>query len=90
MPTASSAQMRRNIARIATQMPIRRLVLLTFLRTSSHNKPVPSIRTPAITKSDRVQFTSAVNCIAINGMSNRNATVNAMIRSRLFFIIIIL
>ena len=88
MPTASSTQMRRSIARRATQMAIRSLILFTFLITSSHIRPVPSSRTPATIKSNRVQFTSSVNCIAINGMSNRIAEVSTIMISLLFCIII--
>ena len=88
MPTASSIQMKRRTARRATQIAIRYLILPIFLITSSHNRPVPSSRIPATTKSNRVQFTSFVNCIAINGISNRSATVTITPISLLFFIII--
>ena len=88
MPTASSAQMSTSIIRRAKQMAIRSLILFTFLITSSHIRPVPSSRTPATIKSNRVQLTSSVNNIAINGMSNRNATRSIMMISLLFCTII--
>ena len=88
MPIASSAQMRRSIIRRTTQMAIRSLVFFIFRITSSHIKPVPSSKTAAAIKSNSVQFTSSVNCIAINGMSNRTATADTMMISLLFCIII--
>ena len=81
MPTASSAQMSRRTTRRATQIAIRYLILFIFLITSSHIRPVPSNRAPATTKSNRVQFTSSVNCIAINGMSNKITEVSTIIIS---------
>jgi hypothetical protein len=86
MPTASSAQMSRRSNRSAAQMAKRYLVLQTFLNTNSHKRPVTSNSAPAMTKSNRVQFTSAVNCIAINGASNRIAVVTAMMTRLLFCI----
>jgi hypothetical protein len=88
MPTASSDQMRKRTTRKATQIAIRYLILFTFLITSSHIRPVPSKRTPATTKSNPVQFTSSVNCIASNGMSNRITEVSPIMISLLFCIII--
>ena len=88
MPIASSAQMRRNIRKITTNIKIRNLFLFTFLITKSHVKPVASRSTPAITKSNRFQFISSVICIAINGMSNRIAIINTIIYNLLFCIII--
>ena len=69
-------------------MAIRSPVLCAFLIASSHIKPVPNSRAPAIKKSNRVQLTSSVNCIAINGMSNRIADMITMLISLLFCIII--
>ena len=88
MPTASSAQMSRRTTRRATQTAIRYLFLFIFLITSSHIRPVPSSSAPATTKSNRVQFTSSVNCIAINGMSNRIAEVSTIMISLLFCLFI--
>ena len=88
MPTASSAHMRRRIARRATQTAIRYLIFFTFLITISHIRPVPSNSAPATTKSERFQFTSSVNCMAINGMSNIIIEEKTIIRSLLPFIII--
>ncbi len=88
MPTASSAQMRRSIAKSTTHMTILNLVLFTFLIARLHNRPVPSSRTAATTKSNRVHLTSSVNCIAIIGISNRRATAETMKLSLLFLIII--
>jgi len=50
----------------------------------SHIAPVKSKKIPAIIKSNTFQFTSLVNCIDINGMSNRKTATRAMIL-RLFF-----
>lgn len=88
IPTASSIKIRSSIARIAAHNAIRYLILLTFLHTSSQVRPVPSSKTPITTKSVRVQFTSEVNCIAMNGMSKISATVSTIPLSLLFFIII--
>lgn len=62
--------------------------LLTFLSISSHKRPVLSKRKPITTKSRLVQATSSVNCIAMNGMSNRIGTTDKMIFSLLCFIIV--
>jgi len=88
MPTASSAQTSSRTIRRDTQTAIRYLILVILLITNSHIRPVPSNITPATTKSNRVQFTSSVNCIAINGMSNRIAEVSTIKISLLFCIII--
>jgi hypothetical protein len=87
MPTASSAQMSSRTTRIPLQAAIRYLRVLIFLTASSHIKPVPDNRIPATTKSNSVQFTSFVNCIAINGISNSIAVIKLMI-SLLFCIVI--
>ncbi len=89
MPTASSAQIRKRATRRAVQTAIRYLILVIFLITNSHIRPVPSSSAPAIIKSNRVQFTSFVNCIVINGMSNRTADMSTMMISLLLFCIII-
>ena len=47
-------------------------------------KPVPSSSAAAATKSDKVQCTSSVNRIAMNGIHNSSADVSMMIKS-LFF-----
>jgi hypothetical protein len=73
IPTASSAQIRKNASKITIQRIILFAVVLTFRKTSSQIKLVPERRIPITTKSNRVQFTSSVNCIAINGISNKKA-----------------
>ena len=88
MPTASSAQMRKRIDRRDAQIAIRYLILSVFLITCSHIKPVPISRVPATIKSSRVQFISSVNCITINGMSNRIADISTIMIILLFFLII--
>ena len=88
IPTASSAQIRSRSTRRAKQIAIRYLILFIFLIASSHIRPVPSNRAPAIIKSNKDQFTSSVNCIAINGISNIITDVSTMIISLLFCIII--
>ena len=88
IPTASSAQMKNRITRRVTHTVILSLLLFTFLITSSIIIPVPDNNTPATIKSNNVQLTSSVNCIAINGMSKRIAVISTMIRS-LFFCIMV-
>ena len=88
MPTASSNQMRRSASRRAAHIAIRWLSFLILLITSSHMRPVPRSRTAAATKSNSPHLTSSVNCIAINGMSRRTATVSRMPLSLLFCTII--
>ncbi len=87
MPTASSAQMRKSATRIPAMQKNRCSNFFTFLITSSLTRPAPSSRIPMTTKSNRVQFTSSVNCIAINGMSNIKATVSKMPVNLLFCVI---
>jgi len=88
MPTASSVQISRRPTRRATQIAILYLILFTFLITSSHIRPVLSNRAPATIKSNSVQFTSSVNRMAINGMSNRIAEMSTIMISLLFCIIV--
>jgi len=71
IPTASSAQKMKNASKITIQRIILFVVLLTFRKTSSQIKLVAESRIPITTKSNIVQFTSSVNCIAINGISNK-------------------
>lgn len=87
IPTANSTQMSRRTAKITAQRTIRWLGFCTFLMTSSHSKPDPSNRIPATIKSIKVQLTPVLNCIATNGISNRNATVNKIPINLLFFMI---
>lgn len=89
MPTESSAQMRNSTTRRTPQITIRNSILFTFLITSSHISPVPSSSAAMTIKSERVHFTSFVNCIAINGISIRSATVSTIPKIFLFFTIII-
>jgi hypothetical protein len=49
---------------------------------------VPSSRIAAITKSNSVQFTSSVNCIAVNGISSKSNTVSPIPISLLFCLIL--
>ena len=88
MPTASSAQMKKKTTRITTHKAIRYLILFIFLKTSSHIRPVPKSSAPPTIKSNRVQFTSSVNCIPINGISNRIAEESRIMISLLFCIVI--
>ena len=84
MPTASSAHKRRSITKRATYKTILYLVLFTFLIIISIVNPILNRSTAATRKSNKVQFTSSVNCIAIIGMSKRSVTVDPMM-IRLFF-----
>ena len=77
MPTASSAQSMKSKSKIIPEISIRCLVLFTFRNTNSISKLVPKSNIPAITKSITDQLTSFVNCIAINGISNSNNTIES-------------
>lgn len=88
IPTASSVQTKRNIIKRAAQIMNLCILFLTFLITNSSDSAIPSNKAPAITKSDSFQFTSAVNCIAISGISNRITTDRTITISLLFFTII--
>ncbi len=61
-------------------------VVLTFLSVNSHNKPVPDKSKPITTKSDKLQLTESVNCIAINGISNSIIIIASIKNNLLFFI----
>jgi hypothetical protein len=87
IPTASSAQMRKNTNKTAPQIKILLSMLLTILNTSSHNKPVPNSRTPIIAKSVMFQSTSVVNCMAMYGIDNSIAAVVKISINLLFFIV---
>ncbi len=88
MSTASSAHMRMRIIRRAKQMEIRYSILFIFLIIRSHIRPVQSNRAPPTTKSKRFQFTSSVNCMTTNGMSNTISEVSTIMTSLLLCIII--
>ena len=88
MPTASSAQMRKSVAKMATHRAIRYSIFFTFLNTSSLTRPVLSSRMLITRKSKGDQFTSLVNCIARKGMSNKSGTERRMMMSLLFWVII--
>jgi len=45
---------------------------------------------PITIKSKTDQFTSLVNCMAMNGISNRERTISRMVISLLFFVFIVL
>ena len=72
MPTAPVNQTRRNAAASATPTANRYAILPAVLATSTNVTPVPKMKTPAITKSARVQA-GAVN----KGISNMNAVASA-------------
>ena len=76
MPTARFIQTRRNAATSATPTAARYAGrhLPAFLTSSSNARPVPNRSVPAKTKSNRLQATSSVNCMASKGTSNINAT----------------
>ncbi len=60
-------------------------MLAIFLMASSPMKPVPNSNAAAATKSDKVQCTSSVNRIAMNGIHNSSADVSMMIKSLFLF-----
>src|SRR5918998_5196896 len=72
MPTAPVNQTRRNAAPSATPTAARYAILPAFLTTSTYVRPVPKMRAPAKTKSNRVQGHSANK-----GSSNMNAVASA-------------
>ncbi len=54
-----------------------KLRFFAFRKVSSNNNPVPKSINPAMAKSVSSQFTSFVNCIAMNGISNNiDAVIN--------------
>lgn len=61
----------------------------TFLIIKSNRKPNTNNKIPATTKSDLLQFTSSVNLIAINGISNRLDNIDRIMKSLLFLMTII-
>lgn len=81
MPTASSAQIKNNDRNIITAIIMRCLIFIVFLKQNSITNAVASNNIPATTKSKKLQFTSLVNCIAINGISNKQHTIENMIKS---------
>ena len=84
IPTASSAQTRKSAIKILIIMEIRYSDFFIILSASSIAIPEVRRRISAMPKSDSVQFTSSVNCIAIKGISNRADTAVKMIISLLF------
>lgn len=63
-----------------------RTLFCFVLRTIRYpSSPPPSSKIPATVKSKISQFTSSVNCMAINGM-NKTIPVTSTIRKSLFFI----
>lgn len=78
--------MSRSIAKTTTHSMIRCDVFFTFLSISSQTAPVPNSRMPATIKSDKVQFTSSVNCMAMRGINNSKVTMSIMPINLLFCI----
>ena len=56
--------------------------LFIFLSTKSRINPVENNKNAAIIKSMMPQLTSAVNCIAINGINKIATTIKAIKRNR--------
>ena len=80
-PTASSAQISRNRNRMAPAMRSRPRRECTLRRTSSMLSPVIVSRIPMMMKSEAVQTTSEVNCMANQGMLSSRA-MPAMMNNR--------
>ncbi len=74
MPTASSTQVIISMNRMNEQINILYFLFCMFLIAVSMSKPKVNNKIPAIIKSNKVQFTSSVKSIVVNGMSNSNAT----------------
>lgn len=70
IPKASSAQIKRNTRKRIKLKIVLCFIVFTFLKINSKHNPVIKRRIPAATKSKIVHLTSAVNCIAINGINN--------------------
>lgn len=77
MPTASSAQTRRNAARIAHEVN-RCTGLVRLLQAPLSARPLPNRRVLIMTKSAKPQTNSSVNCIAINGISKISPATTAI------------
>lgn len=67
------------------QKPVLFQAFVSFLSASSHDKPAPSNKTPIIKKSEPVQFTSSINCMATNGIRSKIATPIKINLSRVYF-----
>jgi len=89
IPTANSAHTKRKRISIPPQIRILFLIVFTFLKTSSHNNPVPNSKTPIIAKSRIFQSTSDVSCIAIKGIDNSVAAVDRIMVNLLFAIVFV-
>lgn len=83
MPTASSAQTSKKIPKMKAKSPNRISGVFAFRHTHSPVIPVPKSRNPITRKSENVQETSVVNCMAINGIDNRRKQVIRMAKIRL-------
>lgn len=73
MPTASSTQVNISMNRMNKQIKILYFLFGMFLIAVSMSKPKVNSKIPVIIKSNKVQFTSSVKSIVVNGMSNSNA-----------------
>lgn len=64
------------------------LGLAIFLKTNSHNNPVESNNKAATIKSNKLQETSVLNCMATNGTSSIKNMPIKIILNRLFSMVI--
>ena len=87
IPTANSIQTKTSTTKTAIAATILYLVCLIFLARKSIKSPVANNNAPAITKSEVLQFTSSVNCIAMMGVNSRMAIVIKMANCDLLIII---
>ena len=85
IPTASSIQIRKKVNKIIPKIIILFLMLFTFFITKSIKNAAPNKSDPIIKKSLIFHLTSLVNCIAINGTSNRINTDDKIILNLLYF-----
>ena len=79
-PTANSAQTRRNKITMATIAIILLLKDFAFRATKSIAKPRANNNPPATKKSNKDQFTSDENCMAVNGIESNTKTNDRIIR----------
>ena len=76
MPTAISAHKKRNVRTIKIKIAIEYDFFLHRSLANSNKEPKTKRSIPITIKSLALQFTSSVNCIAINGMDRISATGN--------------
>lgn len=88
IPTANSPHTSTKSSRMISKKMNLDFLLFTNLKTSSNALATRNKSIKAITKSDKVQLTSFVNCMAIKGINRKIGIARIMLKNRLFFIIV--